>query len=93
MPQVLYFGASVRNREAGDDQPFFPYGPNARGADLHLANAPINTGRLAMRTPSGVLRLPALWGPFSIQGEYGHLNVDLPGGTFIRKCATAIAQA
>ena len=39
VPQVLHLGASIRDREAGDDQPLFTYGNNARGADLHLANA------------------------------------------------------
>ena len=38
--QVLHIGGSYRLREAGDDQPYFQYGPNARGADLHMANAP-----------------------------------------------------
>ena len=55
--QVLLFGASVRNRQSGDDQQFFTYGPNARGTDLHLANAPIDTGAMAMKTPSGNSRL------------------------------------
>jgi hypothetical protein len=44
--QVLHIGGSYRFREAGDDQPYFQYGPNAKGADLHMANAPINTGRI-----------------------------------------------
>ena len=33
VPQVLHFGASVRNRQTGNDQAFFQY--RARGADLH----------------------------------------------------------
>ena len=29
------------------------------------------------------LQAAALWGPFSVQGEYARLNVDLPGGAAI----------
>ena len=39
--QVLHFGASVRTRDVGDDQPLFQY--TQRGADFHLANNTINT--------------------------------------------------
>ena len=89
VPQVLHFGASVRTREAGDDQPFFQYGPNARGADLHLANAPINTGRIGDEDTFWGLEAAGLWGPFSIQGEYAQLDVDLPGGALIRNNGSA----
>jgi len=89
VPQVLFFGASVRNRQAGDDQPFFIYGPNARGADLHLANAPIRTGNIGDEDTFWGLEAAGLWGPFAIQGEYGQLDVDLPGGTFIRNSGSA----
>ena len=82
--QVLHLGGSVRTREAGDDQPFFIYGPNARGADLHLANAPIRTGNIGEEDTFWGLEAAGLWGPFSLQGEYGQLDVDLPGGAFIR---------
>lgn len=84
VPQVLFFGASVRQRDAGDDQPFFQYGNNARGADLHLANAPSVTGRIGDEDTFWGLEAAALWGPFALQGEYGQLDVDLPGGQFIR---------
>ena len=83
VPQVLHFGASVRTRDRGDDQPFFQYGNGARGADLHLANAPVLTGRIGEEDTFWGLEAAALWGPFSIQGEYGHLDVDLPGGALI----------
>ena len=84
---VLHFGASVRTREVGEDQPLLTY--RARCADLHMTNFCVNTG-----TPSGIggigdgdtfwgLETAALWGPFSAQGEFGHLNVDLPGSAFI----------
>ena len=29
------------------------------------------------------LEAATLWGPFSLQGEYAHLDVDLPNGAFI----------
>ena len=50
---------------------------------------PSTRAALAKKIPSGVLRLPALWGPFSLQGEYAHLDVDLPGGTLIRNNGSA----
>ena len=82
--QVLHIGGSVRTRKAGDDQPFFTYGPNAKGADLHMANAPVVTGRIGEEDTFWGLEAAGLWGPFSLQGEYARLNVDLPGGPFIR---------
>ena len=84
VPQVLHFGASVRNRDSGDDQPLFTYGNRARGADLHLANAPSITGRIGDQDIFWGVEAAALWGPFSVQGEYGQLDVDLPGGAFVR---------
>ena len=84
MTQVLHIGGSVRTRDVGDDQPYFTYGPNARGADLHLANAPIRTGDIGEEDTFWGLEAAGLWGPFSLQGEYARLNVDLPGGTLIR---------
>ena len=84
VPQVLHFGASVRTRTAGNDQPFFIYGPNARGADLHLANAPVVTGRIGQEDTFWGVEGVALWGPFSLQGEYAQLKVNLPNGQFIR---------
>jgi phosphate-selective porin OprO and OprP len=79
--QVLHFGASVRTREAGNDQPLLNY--TQRGADFHLANNVINTGRIGDEDTFWGLEAAALWGPFSIQGEYSHLDVDLPGGPTI----------
>ena len=80
--QVLHFGASVRLRESGDDQPFFQY--QARGADLHMTNFADNTGRIGDSDTFWGLETAALWGPFSAQAEYGRLDVDLPNGAFIR---------
>ena len=79
--QVLHFGASVRTREIGNDQPLLQY--TQRGADLHLTNNVINTGRIGKDDTFWGLEAAALWGPFSLQGEYGHLDVDLPTGPFI----------
>ena len=80
--QVLHFGASVRTREIGDDQPLMQY--TQRGADFHLANNVINTGRIGKEDTFWGLEAATLWGPFSLQGEYSHLDVDLPTGPFIR---------
>lgn len=79
---VLHFGASVRSRDIGNDQPFVQY--QARGADLHMTNFAVNTGRISDGDTFWGLEAAALWGPFSLQGEYGNLGVDLPGGEFIR---------
>ena len=79
---VLHFGASVRSRDIGNDQPFVQY--QARGADLHMTNFAVNTGRIGDGDTFWGLEAAALWGPFSLQGEYGSLGVDLPGGEFIR---------
>ena len=79
--QVLHFGASVRTREVGNDQPLFQY--SQRGADFHLANNTINTQRIGEEDTFWGLEAATLWGPFSLQGEYAHLDVDLPSGAFI----------
>ncbi len=84
LPQVLFFGASVRNRQAGDDQPFFQYGNDARAADLHLTNAPVRTGSIGDEDTFWGLEAATLWGPFALQGEYAQIDVDLPGGALIR---------
>jgi phosphate-selective porin OprO/OprP len=79
--QVLFFGASVRTRDIGDDQPLLQY--TQRGADFHLANNTINTGRIGKEDTFWGLEAATLWGPFSLQGEYSHLDVDLPTSTLI----------
>jgi phosphate-selective porin OprO/OprP len=79
--QVLHFGASVRTREIGDDQPLIQY--TQRGADFNLANNVINTGRIGKEDTFWGLEAAGLWGPFSIQGEYSHLDVDLPTSPLI----------
>jgi phosphate-selective porin OprO and OprP len=93
VPQVLHFGGSVRTRTAGDDQAYFAYGNETgnttRAAELRLTNAPDVTGRIGEEDTFWGLEAAALWGPFALQGEYARLNVDLPGGTFIRNNSTS----
>ena len=88
VPQVLHFGGSVRTRHAGDDQPFFAYGNESgnatRAAELRLTNSPVVTGRIGEEDTFWGLEAAGLWGPFSLQGEYAQLDVDLPGGSLIR---------
>jgi phosphate-selective porin OprO and OprP len=81
--QVLHFGASVRQRDVGDDQPFLAY--RARAADLFLANRFVNTGSIGESDLFWGLEAAGVWGPVSVQGEYGQLEVDLPGGSLIRR--------
>jgi phosphate-selective porin OprO/OprP len=81
--QVLHFGASVRQRDVGDDQPFLSY--RARAADLFLANRFVNTGNIGDSDFLWALEAAAVWGPLSVQGEYAQLDVDLPGGDLIRR--------
>jgi phosphate-selective porin OprO and OprP len=86
--QVLHFGASARNRQAGDDQPLFNYGNETgnatRAAELRLTDEPVQTGRIGEEDTFWGLEAAALWGPFALQGEYAQLEVDLPGGAFVR---------
>jgi phosphate-selective porin OprO and OprP len=88
LPQVLHFGASVRTRQAGDDQQLFAYGnetgQTARAAELRLTNAPVVTGRIGEEDTFWGLEAAALWGPLSLQGEYAQLEVELPTGPFVR---------
>jgi phosphate-selective porin OprO and OprP len=83
--QVLHLGASVRTRDVGNDQPLLQY--RARGADLHLANYFVNTGRIADGDTFWGLELAGVWGPFAAQGEYGHTDVDVYDGAFARSTA------
>lgn len=80
--QVLHFGGSVRTRETGDDQPYLQY--QARAADLHLANRFVNTGRIGESDTFWGLEAAGVWGPLSVQSEYGQTEVDLPSTAFLR---------
>ena len=88
LPQVLQFGASFRNRDAGNNQPLFAYGnetgQTTRAAELRLTNAPVVTGDIGEEDTFWGLEAAALWGPFALQGEYAQLDVNLPGGAFVR---------
>ncbi len=87
--QVLHFGASVRTRDGGDDQPFLQY--QARAADLFLANRFVNTNRIGASDTFWGLEAAGVWGPLSVQGEYAQTEVDLPRGAFIRNPSTTSA--
>jgi phosphate-selective porin OprO/OprP len=43
----------------------------------------VQTGRIGEEDTFWGLEAAALWGPFSVQGEYAQLDVDLPSGAFI----------
>ncbi len=80
---VLHFGASWRSRDgATDPRPgtvatdqFFGYG--ARGADLHLASRFVATPARFNRDTFYGLEAAYVWGPWSIQGEYGQLQANI----------------
>jgi phosphate-selective porin OprO and OprP len=80
--QVLHFGASVRTRDVGADQPLLQY--QARGADLHLANRFVNTGRIADGDTFWGLEFAGVWGPVAVQAEYAQTEVDVFQGAFTR---------
>jgi phosphate-selective porin OprO/OprP len=80
--QVLHFGASVRTRDTGDDQPYLQY--QARAADLFLANRFVNTGRIGESDTFWGLEAAGVWGPLSVQGEYTQTEVELPSTAFLR---------
>ena len=82
--EVLHLGASWRSRDgATDPRPgtvattdqFFTYG--ARGADLHLASRFVATPALFNRDTFYGLEAAYVWGPWSIQGEYGQLQANI----------------
>ena len=80
--EVLHFGASWRSRDgATDPRPgiatdqFFAY--SARGADLHLASRFVATPAIFNRDTFYGLEAAYVWGPWSIQGEYGQLQANI----------------
>jgi phosphate-selective porin OprO and OprP len=80
--QTLHFGASMRTRHAGMtsntnfDTALFGY--SARGADLSLTDSFVNTGAISKSDTFWGLELAGVWGPFSVQSEYGQLDADTP---------------
>jgi phosphate-selective porin OprO and OprP len=77
--QTLHFGASVRERKAGDlsaASPLFRY--RARGADLSMADRFVDTGSVGQSDTFWGLEAAVVLGSFSAQAEYGELSVDTP---------------
>lgn len=81
---VLHFGASWRSRGGATDlranpvpanDQFFIY--QARGADLHLASRFVQTPAIFDRDTFWGLEAAYVWGPWSIQSEYGQLKGDI----------------
>lgn len=83
---VMHLGASWRYRNGGEDErdgpPFddqtFRY--RERGADLHLADRFIATPQIFGQDTFWGLEAAAVWGPWSVQGEYGQLKSDIAPG-------------
>lgn len=84
---VVHLGASWRQRHGAEDlrsnpipanDQFFRY--RARGADLHLANRFVATPQIFDQDTFWGLEAALVWGPWSVQGEYGQLSSDLAPG-------------
>lgn len=81
---VLHLAGSWRQRHGAtgdradpvpDNDQFFLY--RARGADLHLANRFISSPQIFNGDTFWGLEAAYVWGPWSVQGEYGQLNGDI----------------
>jgi len=82
--RVLHFGASWRSRYGADDLRANPIPINdehflyrARGADLHLADRFISTPAIFSQDTFWGLEAAFVWGPWSVQGEYGQATPDV----------------
>jgi phosphate-selective porin OprO and OprP len=84
---VVHLGASWRQRHGSEDlrgnpipanDQFFRY--RARGADLHLADRFVATPQIFDQDTFWGLEAALVWGPWSVQGEYGQLSTDLAPG-------------
>lgn len=78
---VVHLGASYRHRNAGTDRDtgiadLYRY--RARGADLHLADRFIDTAALGKADDYFGLEGAVVYNRFSVQGEWGSLDVDIP---------------
>ena len=80
--RVVHLGASVRHRDAAGDprdgatDPLFRY--RARGADFHLADRFVSTPQIGEADTFLGLEGAVVLGSFSVQGEYGRNEVDIP---------------
>jgi phosphate-selective porin OprO/OprP len=85
--RVLHLGASVRHRSAGFSDTsasalpatntlLFAYA--AQAADLSMTGRFVNTGAIGQSDTFWGLELASVWGPLSMQGEYGQIDVDTP---------------
>lgn len=82
--KVVHLGASWRYRHGAEDlrsdpvpteDQFFRY--RARGADLHLADRFVATPQIFDQDTFWGLEAAAVWGPWSVQGEYAQLKADI----------------
>ena len=85
--RVLHLGASVRHRSAGfsdnsasalpaTNTLLFAYA--AQAADLSMTGRFVNTGAIGQSDKFWGLEFANVWGPLSMQGEYGQIDVDTP---------------
>lgn len=85
--RVLHLGASVRHRSAGSSDTSALALPNtntllfayaAQAANLSMTGRFVNTGAIGQSDTFWGLELASVWGPLSMQGEYGQIDVDTP---------------
>ncbi len=84
VPQVLHFGASVRNSPSWRRSAVLSLRKyrkrRTRGRSPSYQCARPSRGRIGDEDTFWGLEAATLWGPFALQGEYAQLDVDLPGG-------------
>jgi phosphate-selective porin OprO/OprP len=82
--QVLHLGGSYRHRDSGTlncgtgicDGENALYQYRAKGADFHLADRFVDTPQFSKADDMWHLEGAAVWGPFSVQGEYSQLEAE-----------------
>ena len=85
--RVLHLGASVRHRSAGfsdisasalptNNTLLFAYA--AQAADLSMTGRFVNTGTIGQSDTFWGLEFAGVWGSFSMQSEYGRIDIDTP---------------
>jgi phosphate-selective porin OprO/OprP len=67
-------GSFCANSDGDGVSALFQY--RARGADLHLADAFVDTPQFAQEDNLWHLEAAFVWGPFSMQGEYAELEAE-----------------